>query len=155
MSEDWGIKAAKRLQDQAEGKRQEDALVLQERLIREEQGVALWNAVRQFVKDKCDQMNTELRSSSAVLAIGQSSELKVRLTPLGGGTPRDLQAKFKPTSGPDALTWSTSGHRVNPQQKGQYEIAIERGKAIFRTNLIHSDGPEEIAEKMLDALLLE
>jgi hypothetical protein len=152
MSEGWSTIAAKRLRDQAHSKQQEDSLVLQESTIRQEQGEHLWAEVRKHVTDKCAQMNTELQSNVAVVVPTQTSELKVRLTPPGGGSPRDLAVRFKSTSAPDALTWRTSGYRMNSPQDGEYGIYIERGTAFFGNAYTT---PEEIAEAMLNALLLE
>jgi hypothetical protein len=134
MSENWAVEAAKKLEQQAEIKQQNDMLTVTEKNIRETQGESLWLDIRRTVEDKCKELNTLLKGSYAVVATTPASEIKVRLTPPGDKTsPRDLQASFRPIAGPSALTWRTSGHKANTSQSVQYELAIERGVPFFRT----------------------
>lgn len=147
--EDWGSKAAKRFREQVTIQRQNDALLLQEETIRQEQAPRLWAIVREHVKMQCDRFNIESGSTIATFVVTQNSELQVQLA-VPSGASRCLRARFKITSAADALKWSTSGHERNSEQGGEYGIEIERGKAVFQ-----GQTPEQIAEIMLDALLLE
>jgi hypothetical protein len=155
MSEnDWGSKAARSLREQIENRKRRDIFLRQAEVIRQEQGPRLWNDIREHIKAKCIRLNAELGSDVALVIATQTRELEVHLYPPLGGR-RTLSARFSTRSPLDALSWNTSGHETNEAQEGKYRIGIEEGVAVLQGSDDVVETPERIAERLLDALLLE
>ena len=66
-----------------------------------------------------------------------------------------MYAKFTLSSAPDALSWQTSGHKSNESQSANYGLFIVNGKVSFTEQSGQVISPDEVAEVMLNALLLE
>jgi len=149
----WSSRAAERFREEVDGNKQVDTLLLQNATTRQEQGPHLWNEVREQVRTKCARLNPELGSAVAMFMVTPESELQVQVTVPDGGH-RRLDATFMPTSTYGVLSWSISGHNTNEAHRGEYELGVEQGKAVFRRDKSIVESPEKIAEEMLDPLLL-
>lgn len=106
------------------------------------------------MRTRCEGLNKEFDRQVAYLQVETSSHIHVVFL-VPGFDRRELHANFSATNATDALNWGTSGHITGNPRSYQYELAIANGKVFLQNNLMEAYTPEEMAEKMLNALLVE
>ena len=148
---DWGKENANKLRAETQYMAQRAATQLQHEKLRTEQGPRLWNEVREQIKAKCAELNREYGEEILTVMVGKNAELDVRFKAPSGKI-HQLKATFEPSSADNALRWKTSGHRMNEDQTGGCELAINGDTVSFLMGAPCT--AESIAEKMLESLLL-
>jgi hypothetical protein len=148
MSDNWAATAADKLRKRDEAKIQEDAVLLQKDKLRMEQSPALWEEIRNFVKVKCDELNTHYGDNIAEADLGSPTKLTAHI--LVDRQRRTLTASFHPTSSPKALNWYYENKKII--QGSSYGLAVVGDRVVFQSGMAPST-PESIARQMLDGLL--
>jgi hypothetical protein len=148
MEDNWAAKAASKLRQQDQQNAQNDAVTLEKRKLIEEQGPALWMAVREHVRKLCGELNTDYGQHVVIVQDGPIRELNVQFR--HAGRMNTLNAECDMTTAPNALKWSYSSSPV----KTSYSLYPNNGVVIFQNSMVPST-PVSIARQMLDGLIAQ
>lgn len=159
MSSKWAADAAERLRQRQQIKQQQDALMLEQRKLRTEQGPNLWAEVCEFVKQRCIELNANYGSVIVRVKDVKLGELDARFEL--NGVVVDLHSTFEPSSSQKALNWSYSnivkGAKAgkNSDVGGSCSLDVSpSGRVVFHDG-DNQRTPESIAQEMLNGLISE
>ena len=153
MSSNWAANAAARLRKSQETRQQQDAVMLERRILLNEQGPNLWSQVRECVNTKILDFNRNY--GEMVLRSREQNDGEFRVQFELAGAVTDLRSKFEATSSQEALTWTYAGTISRSQKAGSCSLQIKAPATVMFQDDTGPLTPDEVADKMLDGLIPE
>jgi hypothetical protein len=152
MSGNWASHAAAELRRRAADTQRREAVLLEQRKLREEQGPGLWGLLQQEVADLCLKLNEEYGKPVLFFKPGNVEEFQVKLE--FDGKVSTLTARFAVTTANDALKWTYGGNAAAQRaQHGSCMLYPINGVMVFSKTGTEARGPTDIAEEMINGLL--
>jgi hypothetical protein len=152
MSANWASDAAAQLRKRAADTERREALLLEQRKLREEQGPGLWGLLQQAVADRCLELNKEYGQPILFFKSVKTDEFQVKFE--FDGKVSTLTARFTVTTATDALKWNYAGHAASQRaHDGSYMLSPINGVVTLSQTGTQARELKDIAEEMLTELL--
>jgi len=152
MSANWASDAAAQLRKRAADTERREALLLEQRKLREEQGPGLWGLLQQAVADRCLELNKEYGQPVLFFKSLKAEEFSVKFQ--FDGKISTLVGRFTVTTANDALKWLYEGYAAS--QGAHNDSCMLRpvdGVVAFSRTGVEARALGEIAEEMMTGLI--